>query len=137
MDITIFIGILVAGVLVIISILIGGSGSWFISYPAMMIVLDGTMGATLSFRKIPYGIRIEGHTDNISIQTVQYPSNRELSTARAVNVVKYLTRHGRIAPQRLSAAGNAHAKPVLPNTSHANRARNRRVEIVLLKGKTK
>ena len=47
MDITTFIGILVAGGLVISSILIGGSGSWFVSYPAMMIVFGGTMGATL------------------------------------------------------------------------------------------
>ncbi len=47
MDITTFIGILVAGGLVISSILIGGSGSWFLSYPAMMIVFGGTMGATL------------------------------------------------------------------------------------------
>lgn len=90
-----------------------------------------------AFRNTPYGIRVEGHTDNIAIQTAQFPSNWELSIARAVNVVKYLARHGRIAPQRLSAAGYADAKPVLPNTSHANRALNRRVEIVLLKGKTK
>jgi len=88
------------------------------------------------FRNIPYGIRIEGHTDNIAIQTAQYPSNWELSIARAVNVVKYLVSHGHIAPQRLSAAGYADAKPVLPNTSFANRARNRRVEVILLKGKT-
>lgn len=88
------------------------------------------------FRNIPYGIRIEGHTDNMAIQTAQYPSNWELSIARAVNVVKYLINHGHIAPQRLSAAGYGASKPVLPNTSQVNRARNRRVEIVLLKRKT-
>jgi chemotaxis protein MotB len=87
------------------------------------------------FRQIPHLIRIEGHTDNIPIRTVEFPSNWELSTARAVRVVKYLINHGRIAPARLMAAGYAASKPLQPNTSPSHRAANRRVEIVLLKGK--
>ncbi len=84
---------------------------------------------------IPNRIRIEGHSDNIPIRTEQYPSNWELSTARAVNVVKYMAGPGRIAPERLAAAGYADVKPLQPNSSPSNRALNRRVEIVLLKGK--
>lgn len=86
-------------------------------------------------KAIPHRIRIEGHTDNIPIQTGRYPSNWELSIARAVNVVKYLAGAGHIAPERLAAAGYADIKPLQPNTSPSNRALNRRVEIVLLKGK--
>jgi chemotaxis protein MotB len=86
-------------------------------------------------RAIPNRIRVEGHTDNIPIRTARYPSNWELSAARAVNVVKHFAGPGGIAPGRLSAAGYADAKPLWPNTTAENRAGNRRVEIVLLKGK--
>ncbi len=75
-------------------------------------------------------IRVEGHTDNLPIATRQFPSNWELSTARAVNVVKYLMKKN-IDPQRLSAAGYGAVKPVAPNSTWAGRAKNRRVEIVL------
>ncbi len=75
-------------------------------------------------------IRVEGHTDNLPIATRQFPSNWELSTARAVNVVKYLMRKG-IDPKRLSAAGYGDVKPVASNSTRAGRARNRRVELVL------
>ncbi len=75
-------------------------------------------------------VRIEGHTDNSPIATRKFPSNWELSTARAVNVVKYLIKKG-IEPRRLSAAGYGAVKPVAPNFSASGRARNRRVEIVL------
>jgi len=84
---------------------------------------------------VSHSIRVEGHTDNVPIRTAQYPSNWELSTARAVNVVKYLSGRGNLNPGRLSAAGYADAKPLRPNTSSENRAGNRRVELVLLKGK--
>jgi len=86
-------------------------------------------------KAIPHRIRIEGHTDDIPIRTDRYPSNWELSAARAVNVVKYLSGPGHIAPKRLAAAGYADIKPLKPNSSPSNRALNRRVEIVLLKGK--
>ena len=83
-------------------------------------------------QKIPYPIRVEGHTDNVPIHTRRYPSNWELSTARAVNVVKYLADTGRIDPQRLSAVGYGESKPLVANTSAQHRAKNRRVEIVLI-----
>jgi chemotaxis protein MotB len=76
-------------------------------------------------------IRIEGHTDNRPIATQRYPSNWELSTARAVRVVTYLIHHGGIEPMLLSAAGYASSKPRVPNDTDAHRALNRRVEIIL------
>ena len=76
-------------------------------------------------------IRVEGHTDNIPIATVRYPSNWELSTERAIGVVKYLIDPGGILPNRLSAAGYGDSKPRVPNNTAANRSKNRRVEIIL------
>jgi len=82
-------------------------------------------------RKIPYPVRVEGHTDNVPIHTARYPSNWELSIARAVSVVKYFAEIKKINPQRLSAVGYGETRPLVPNDLPANRTRNRRVEIVL------
>jgi len=76
-------------------------------------------------------IRVEGHTDDIPIETKRFPSNWELSVARAVNVVKYFISKGNISPERLSAAGYGDSKPLYPNVSDHNRELNRRVEIIL------
>ena len=84
-------------------------------------------------RKMPHPIRIEGHTDNVPIHTRKFPSNWELSTARAVNVLKYFADTGQIDPRRLSAVGYGESKPLVANDSSRNRAKNRRVEIVLIK----
>ncbi|MGB5984153.1 MAG: OmpA family protein [Desulfobacterales bacterium] len=78
-------------------------------------------------------IRIEGHTDNLPINTPRYPSNWELSAARAVNVLKYFAESGEIEPRRLAAVGYGASKPLGPNETLQQRARNRRVEIVLVK----
>jgi chemotaxis protein MotB len=78
-----------------------------------------------------FAVRIEGHTDNVSIRNVRFPSNWELSVARAVHVLKYFIDIGKIEPQRLSAVGYGDSKPVYPNDSPANREKNRRVEIIL------
>jgi chemotaxis protein MotB len=78
--------------------------------------------------------RVEGHTDDVPIGPglrSRYPTNWELSTARATAVVKYLRTHG-VDPHRLAAAGYADTRPVAPNTSEQGRARNRRTEIVLV-----
>jgi len=82
-------------------------------------------------QKIPHPVRVEGHTDNVPIHTARFPSNWELSIARAVNVVKYFAGTGKINPQRLSAVGYGATRPLVANDSPANRTRNRRVEIVL------
>lgn len=77
-------------------------------------------------------VRIEGHTDDVPINTEAYPSNWELSTARAVNVLRYFIEEKGIPPERLSAEGFADTRPRVPNTTPENRARNRRVCFVLL-----
>lgn len=84
--------------------------------------------------KTRYQIRIEGHTDDLPIRTLRYPSNWELSTARAVNVLRFLQRRSGIEAPRLSAAGFGEHQPLFPNDSPAHRARNRRVEIVFIGG---
>jgi chemotaxis protein MotB len=76
-------------------------------------------------------IRIEGHTDATPIQTALYPSNWELSTARATGLVRRYIEQEDIPAERLSAAGYAQFHPVAPETTVQGRARNRRVDIVL------
>nr|WP_277998928.1 flagellar motor protein MotB [Moorella sulfitireducens] len=83
--------------------------------------------------RLPNYLRVEGHTDNLPIHTPLFPSNWELSTARATNVVKVLVNDAGISPGRLSATGYGEYRPVVPNDSEANMARNRRVDIVILK----
>ena len=77
-------------------------------------------------------IRVEGHTDSLPIHTDRFPSNWELSTTRATTVLRYFESQG-VAPSRLEASGCADQRPLAPNDTEANRARNRRVEIVLLR----
>jgi chemotaxis protein MotB len=76
-------------------------------------------------------IRVEGHTDDVPIENKRFPSNWELSVARAVSVVKYFISKGNISPERLSAAGYGDSKPLYPNVSDHNRELNRRVGIIL------
>jgi len=79
-------------------------------------------------------IRIEGHTDNVPIVgalTRKYPTNWELSAARAINVARYLQQQG-IDPALLAAVAYGEYKPVAPNDTDEGRAKNRRIEIVLV-----
>jgi len=62
-----------------------------------------------------YAVRVEGHTDNVPIHTQRFPSNWELSIARAVGVVKYFIGLGKINPQRLSAVGYGESRPLIAN----------------------
>lgn len=78
-------------------------------------------------------ILVEGHTDSTPINTNTYPSNWELSTARATNIIGYIIRTGKIPPQRLSAAGYGEYMPIADNTSSGGRLLNRRVDIIILK----
>ncbi|HTX58311.1 MAG TPA: flagellar motor protein MotB [Verrucomicrobiae bacterium] len=77
-------------------------------------------------------IRVEGNTDNVPISTPEYPTNWELSTARAVGVVRYLVEHDGLDPTRASAAGYGEFRPRRPNDNDDDRQQNRRVDIVLL-----
>jgi len=79
-------------------------------------------------------VQVEGFTDNIPIKSVKYPTNWELSTARASAIVKYLASKG-VAPERLSAVGYGEYQPVAPNDTELSRAQNRRVTIMVAKRK--
>ena len=69
---------------------------------------------------------VEGHTDNLPIRTKQFPSNWELSTARAVSVVKYFTEKVSVEPDKFSAVGYGDTKPKVSNDTLINRKKNRR-----------
>jgi chemotaxis protein MotB len=79
-----------------------------------------------------YRIRIEGHTDNVPIHTAQFASNWELSTARAIEVIRLLIVKYGFEPGRLSAAGYAEFHPAGPNDTPEGRQLNRRVDLVIL-----
>ncbi|MFO7738195.1 MAG: OmpA family protein [Desulfatiglandaceae bacterium] len=96
-----------------------------IAFPILNSIID-------IIQDISRPIRVEGHTDNDPIHTERYPSNWELSTERAVNVLKYFSDKGKIPPERLSAMGYGESRPVFPNDTPEHKARNRRVEIVLV-----
>jgi len=93
--------------------------------------LLGKIGAIIA--KTAYFIRIEGHTDNLPIHTQVFPSNWELSTARAVNVLRYFIETHKIDPQRLAAVGFAEYQPLTSNNTQPNQSKNRRVEIIFIK----
>lgn len=99
--------------------------------PSMLSVLDKIAEI---IKKSDSSVHIRGHTDNIPI-TKKYPSNWELSSARAVNTLKYIIERGGIDPAKIAAAGFGDSKPLFANDTLKNRSRNRRVEIILLKDK--
>lgn len=76
-------------------------------------------------------LRVDGHTDDVAINSPSFPSNWELSAARAISVARYLEARG-ISSARLSVAGLGEFHPMVPNVSPSSRALNRRVEIVVL-----
>ena len=94
-----------------------------------LIVLDAIAEAAMT---LPNQIRIEGHTDNTPIHTERFPSNWELSTARATYIISYLLGKFPFPPARLSAAGYGEYRPVASNGSSEGRAMNRRVDLVIL-----
>ncbi len=97
--------------------------------PAGRVILD-TIADALS--GLPNQLQVEGHTDNVPISTAQFPSNWELSTARASSVLRYLSdRHG-VSQDRLSAAGYADRRPMASNETSGGRAQNRRVDIAVV-----
>jgi chemotaxis protein MotB len=90
-------------------------------------VLDSLAGF---LGKLPYPIRIEGHTDSVPISTVRFPTNWELSATRAVAVARFLQGSG-VDPTRMAALGFGEYHPLASNATATGRSQNRRVEIFL------
>ncbi|MGB3412750.1 MAG: OmpA family protein [Microthrixaceae bacterium] len=93
------------------------------------VALDVLAGA---LNELPNRISIEGHTDNIPISNAKFPSNWELSTARAGTVLRYLVDSHGLDKTKLVAGGYAEQRPLEPNETVEGRARNRRVDIAVL-----
>ena len=98
--------------------------------PNAVTVLDQLADTLAPF---PNPIRVEGHTDNLPINTRAFPSNWELSAARAASVVHLFTRAG-LAPERLAVIGLGEHRPIQPNETPEGRNANRRVVLVILGG---
>jgi len=92
---------------------------------------------SVAVAKSPGNVIVAGHTDNIPISTARFRSNWELSSARAVTVVHGLLKNPDIDPGRVMIEGHADSMPLVPNDSSANRAINRRVELILERGNDK
>ncbi len=93
------------------------------------------LGQTL--QGLDNSIRIEGHTDNVPINTAQFPSNWELSTARATTIIRYFLTNFQFDPQKLSAAGYGEFRPIAANDTPEGRDQNRRVDVVILNSQEK
>lgn len=87
--------------------------------------------------RLPNALAVEGHTDDRPIHAGRYPSNWELAAERATSVLRYLLEAHHLPAARLSAAGYADQRPLVPNDTEANRSQNRRVEIVVLSAEPK
>lgn len=96
--------------------------------PAALPVLK-SLAVILS--EYPNPIHVEGFTDNVPIKTALYPSNWELSTARAMSVVHLFAREG-LKPERLAAVGYSEFKPAAPNDTEEGRSKNRKVVLVVM-----
>ena len=96
--------------------------------PSMYPVLDD-LGLLIHFYS--KNVRVEGHTDNLPMYTSRFGSNWELSSARAISVVRYFVNRLGIDPTRFAASGCGQYRPLLPNTTPENRRKNRRVEIFI------
>jgi chemotaxis protein MotB len=103
-----------------------GEAELLSSFEPVLNKIAGIIKKSPSFR-----VDIIGHTDNIPIHTARFPSNWELSVARAASVLKYFINIHALEPSRLSIKGNADQKPIAPNDTPDNRSQNRRVEIRL------
>ena len=107
-----------------------------ILFPSGVAQVEDSAQAVLTrlagiMQPFPNSIRVEGYTDNVPISTYAFPSNWELSAARAASVVRLFVDHG-VDPRRMSVAGLGEYKPIDDNNTPAGRNRNRRVVLVVL-----
>lgn len=96
-------------------------------------VLTGIAKILVAHAQDIAAVRVEGHTDNVPINTPQFPSNWELSTGRAVGVLRLFAEEKGFEPRKLSAVGYGEYHPVADNDTPENRARNRRVDILIVR----
>jgi chemotaxis protein MotB len=107
-----------------------GSGQGSLQPTALPLL--GEIAKLLAAPDIVNPVRVEGNTDDRPIHSAQYPSNWELSSARADAVLEFLLQRG-VVPTRLSAVGYGDVNPIAKNTTATGRAANRRVDIVILR----
>ncbi len=93
------------------------------------------MGAAIAKMLVPLKqkVTISGHTDNVPINTYEYPSNWDLSSKRALNFMKFLLSQEKLAPERFSAIGYGEYRPIATNDTSEGRQKNRRVEILIMR----
>lgn len=104
--------------------------------PTAKLKMD-KIGAIIAKKFIIHNMRIEGHTDNQPVHSTIYPSNWELSSARASTIIRYLIGRFAFMPSLFTAVGFADTRPAASNDHPSNMAKNRRVEILILKNKFK
>jgi chemotaxis protein MotB len=97
--------------------------------PATLPTLEKVAGA---LKAVSNPVRIEGHTDSLPIHTARFRSNWDLSAARSIAIMEEMSSRFQISPQRLAIAGYADTVPVADNDTPEGRARNRRVDLVIL-----
>ena len=98
--------------------------------------VDFLLPITDVLKSIPNQIIIEGHTDNTPMHSSEFDSNWTLSYFRAYNVLKYFVQEKGLAPERFSTIGCGEYKPLVPNDTDENKAKNRRIEIVIITDST-
>ncbi|MBU0673968.1 MAG: OmpA family protein [Proteobacteria bacterium] len=111
--------------------LLFGSGEAVLRQEARSVL----SGLAEILRQTPYAINVVGHTDSLPIHTDRFSSNWELSVLRATAVARFLMDEAHLPQQRFFVTGHAASEPLRPNDTEANRAVNRRVEIILMKDK--
>ena len=104
--------------------------------PAAKIKLD-KVGATIGKKFVLHLMRVEGHTDNQPLTSSLYPSNWELSSARASALIRYYITRFKFMPSLFTAVGFAETRPIADNNSAKGKSKNRRVEILILKNQYK
>jgi chemotaxis protein MotB len=93
--------------------------------------LKALRNVILIVKPLPNMINVEGHTDNVPISTISFPSNWELSAARAASVVHYFAKLG-VASERMAAIGYGEFRPLSSNATAEGRKNNRRVNLLIM-----
>lgn len=108
----------------------------FPSGSAELLPASRAYGATIAamLATLPQQVIISGHTDNMPINTAEFPTNWDLSSKRALNFMKFLlAQDGKLQPARFSAVGHGEYRPAAVNTTEEGRAQNRRVEVLIVR----